>query len=127
MWGDEGKLDPIALQIDDLSCAERGWSVQRTECTSLALAHEVAAQLSQVDAATATVATAAVADIRKIQTEAGEQGLFVLENFLSGNPAHALVFANAAVKGTGRLRRLRALLTDVLARRGPLSEVFRPD
>src|SRR5689334_20665236 len=94
---DGNSLHPIALQLDDLRKPERGWSVQRTECTDLNLARQVAASLG-LDWKTATVAAAATSEVRGILTESGEQGLFVIENCVSGNHAHALVFAERGMK-----------------------------
>jgi hypothetical protein len=120
MW-DGDKLHPSALLRDDLMMPTRGWSVQRVECTSLALAAERATGLKPV---ATTVAVANAGAIRAIQARTGGQGLFVIENYVLGNPAHALVFARPGLKN-GPVRQLRERLIEILVRKERLEQVFR--
>ena len=97
-------LRPDCIPSDDLMEAARGWSVQRTECTSLGLATNIAQGL-EIDPAVATVAIAPVSAVREIETPSGQQAFLVVENFLPGNPAHALVYSRRDLK---RGRQIRA-------------------
>lgn len=120
---DQDKLRPDAIQLDDLTKPERGWSVQRVECTDRKLAFERASQISQVDPATALVALVDTSAVRAVVTPDGERAAVVVANYLVDNPAHALVFFRVRL-GSGQLRRLRERLISFI-RRADMS-VFVP-
>ena len=112
---DQDKLRPDAIQLDDLTKTERGWSVQRVERTSRTLAIECANQIPQIDATTASVALVDTSDVRGVRAPDGYQAFVVMENSLADNPAHALVFLQVTL-GKGQLRLLRDRLISLIRR-----------
>ena len=117
-------LRPDFVLCDDLMKADRGWSVQRAECTSLALATTTASGIG-IDPAVATVAVAQASAVRAIKTASGDQAFFVMENFVQGNPAHALVYSRQELKKKGPVRMVRDRLIGLLIRKSRLSELFK--
>jgi hypothetical protein len=116
-------LRPDFILRDDLMKAARGWSVQRAECTSLDLARAIATGL-EIDPAVTTVAAAPASAVRGIKTTSGEQAFLIIENFLPGNPAHALVYSRPDLK-RGPVKMVRDRLIGLLIRKSGLGELFR--
>jgi hypothetical protein len=121
-WAD-GFLLPEALLRDDLMHRDRGWSVQRVECTSFETATGVCRGLNK-DPATAEAVCVPVLQIRELLDDERGRCAFVVANPLLGNDGHALTFAHKEMK-RGEVKRLKDRLILLLTKKSPIAKVFQ--